>query len=31
MIAACVWRGSQAGGVNEYGMYVEGWSGRRCL
>ena len=31
MIAACVWRGAQAGGVYDCGVYMEGWSERRCL
>ena len=30
MIAACMWSGD-ARGVYDCDLYVEGWSGRRCL
>ena len=31
MIAACIWRGGQEGGVYDCGVCVEGWSSRGCL
>ena len=31
MIAACMWRGGQEGGVYDCGVCVEVWSGRGCL
>ena len=31
MIAACMWRGGQGGGVYDCDVCVEGCSGRGCL